>query len=107
MGCWKVDPIRNADGEIDSEERPNPRRRAAGVFVLRYYRLLNLEQCELPQPVLDKLPKIATHQHDAEAAGGDYRRSAHPPETQYAGSKAIDRPITRHLASIRAFTSST
>jgi len=22
MGCWKVDPIRNADGEIDSEERP-------------------------------------------------------------------------------------
>jgi antirestriction protein ArdC len=59
---WKVDQIANAGTETgaESDETDEGRRR----FVLRYYRLFNLEQCELPQAVLDKLPKIETHQHD-------------------------------------------
>lgn len=60
---WKVDQIPNVHGDTDSEKDDadeKPRRR----FVLKYYRLFNLEQCELPQTVLDKLPKSQTHQHD-------------------------------------------
>jgi hypothetical protein len=53
---WKVDQAPAADGETNSEERDadeKGRRR----FVLKFYRIFNLEQCELPPAVLDKLPK--------------------------------------------------
>ena len=33
-------------------------------FLLRYYRAFNLEQCDLPQGVIDKLPKVETYEHD-------------------------------------------
>ena len=94
---WKVDQIPNAAGESDSKEHKaeeKTRRR----FVLRYYRLFNLEQCELPQAVLDKLPKIATHQHDPiEAAERIIAGMPNPPEIQYAGSKAFYSPITDRI----------
>jgi antirestriction protein ArdC len=59
---WKADRIA-ADAEIepDSEQdKTEPGRR----FVLRYFRVWNLEQCELPQAVHDRLSKIETYQHD-------------------------------------------
>jgi antirestriction protein ArdC len=94
---WKVDQFPNADNESDSEEQEadeKTRRR----FVLRYYRLFNLEQCELPQAVLDKLPKVETHQHDPiEAAERIIAGMPNPPEIQYAGSKAFYSPITDRI----------
>jgi antirestriction protein ArdC len=56
---WKVDQIANPEAESDEADGKSRRR-----FVLRYYRVFNLEQCELPQAVLDKLSKIETHQHN-------------------------------------------
>jgi antirestriction protein ArdC len=94
---WKIDPIPNADSESDSEEHEaddKTRRR----FVLRNYRLFNLEQCELPQAVLDKLPKIETHQHDPiEAAERIIAGMPNPPEIQYVGSKAFYNTITDRI----------
>jgi len=94
---WKVDQIPNAETESDTEndEADEKSRRR---FVLRYYRLFNLEQCELPQAVLDKLPKIETHQHDPiEAAERIVAGMPNPPEIQYAGSKAFYSPITDRI----------
>ena len=72
----------------------NTRRR----FLLRYYRAFNLEQCELPQAVLDKLPKIETHEHDPiKAAERIIAGMPNPPEIHYAGSKAFYNPITDRI----------
>jgi antirestriction protein ArdC len=94
---WKVDQIADAETEADPENdeaQEKSRRR----FVLRYYRLFNLEQCELPQTVLDKLPKIETHQHDPiEAAERIIAGMPNPPEIQYAGSKAFYSPIADRI----------
>jgi antirestriction protein ArdC len=94
---WKVDQIANTGTETgaESDETDEKSRRR---FVLRYYRLFNLEQCELPQAVLDKLPKIETHQHDPiEAAERIIAGMPNPPEIQYAGSKAFYSPITDRI----------
>ena len=94
---WKVDQIANAETETgpDSDEADEKTRRR---FVLRYYRVFNLEQCELPQAVLDKLPKIETHQHDPiEAAERIIAGMPNPPEIQYAGSKAFYSPTTDRI----------
>src|SRR6202521_3114395 len=67
-------------------------------FVLRYYRVFNLEQCELPPSVLDKLPKVETHEHDPiEAAERIIAAMPNPPEIQYAGSKAFYSSITDRI----------
>ena len=54
---WKVDAIAGAETKTDADtdegdEKSRPR------FVLRYYRVFNLEQCELPEAVLGKLPRL-------------------------------------------------
>src|SRR5208283_5842611 len=73
---------------------PKARRR----FLLRYYRVWNLEQCQLPQTVLAKLPKIETHDHDPiEAAERIIAGMPNPPEIQYGGSKAFYSPITDRI----------
>ena len=73
---WKVEDLKQSSEDLDTEESKEKNRRR---FLLRYYRLFNLEQCELPQAVLDKLPKIETHEHDPiEAARADHRRHAEP-----------------------------
>jgi antirestriction protein ArdC len=67
-------------------------------FLLRYYRLFNLEQCELSQSVLDKLPKIEIHEHDPiEAAEKIIAGMPSPPEIQYAGSKAFYSSMTDRI----------
>ena len=92
---WKVEDATQNTEDLDTAESDEKARRR---FVLRYYRLFNLEQCELPQAVLDKLPKIETHQHDPiEAAERIISGMPNPPEIQYAGSKAFYSPITDRI----------
>jgi antirestriction protein ArdC len=87
---WKVDQIVNAEADPKNDEADEKSRRR---FVLKYYRLFNLEQCELPQVVLDKLPKIETHQHDPiEACEKILTKMPNPPEVVHAGDKAFYSP---------------
>jgi antirestriction protein ArdC len=88
---WKVDDPKQHGEDLDTEQN---RRR----FVLRYYRLFNLEQCELPQSVLDKLPKMETHQHDPiEAVEKIIAGMPNPPEIVRGGSKAYYSPLTDRI----------
>src|SRR6202162_775248 len=92
---WKVDDTKQSTGDLDNGETDGKTRRR---FLLRYYRVFNLEQCELPQAVLDKLPKIETHEHDPiEAADKIIAGMPNPPEIQYAGSKAFYSSVTDRI----------
>ncbi len=81
---WKIDerPDNEATNAADAETRRR--------FLLRYYRVFNVEQCDLPQAVLGKVPKLETHEHDpideAERIIADMPQR---PEVQTAGSKAF------------------
>src|SRR5947209_1259398 len=67
-------------------------------FLLRYYRLFNLEQCELPQTVLDKLPKTEAHEHDPiDTAERIIADMPNRPEIQYTGSKAFYNSLTDRI----------
>jgi antirestriction protein ArdC len=89
---WKIDDVKQSTEGLDNEETGGKTRRR---FLLRYYRVWNLEQCELPQGVLDKLPKIETHEHDPiEAAERIIADMPNRPEIQYTGSKAFYSSIT-------------
>ena len=48
---WKVDDTKQSTEDLDNEETDGKARQR---FLLSYYRVWNLEQCELPQVVLDK-----------------------------------------------------
>jgi antirestriction protein ArdC len=104
---WKINYPEKTEAEPDAEKLEageKTRRR----FVLRFYRVWNAEQCDLPQAVFDKLPNIETHQHDPiEAAERIIREMPNPPEIQYAGSKAFYSPLTDRitLPSPELFTS--
>jgi antirestriction protein ArdC len=91
---WKVEDLISEPSEAtDAESDEDCRRR----FVLRYYRVWNVEQCELPEKAL-KLPRIATHEHDPiEAAEGIIATMPNPPEIQHAGSKAFYSPIADRI----------
>jgi len=92
---WKVEDLKQSGEDLDAEESNEKNRRR---FLLRYYRVFNLEQCELPQAVLDKLPKIETHEHDPiEAAERIIAAMPNPPEIQYAGSKAFYSSVTDRI----------
>ncbi len=84
---WKVED-RRAETEPTSEaETDNESRRR---FVLRYYRVWNVEQCELTERALEKLPKIETHQHDSiEAVERIIAGMPNPPAIEHAGTKAF------------------
>jgi antirestriction protein ArdC len=57
--------------------------------------VFNLEQCDLPQAVTDKLPRIETHQHDPiEAVEKIIAEMPNPPEIVRAGSQAFYSPLT-------------
>ncbi len=84
---WKVDDVKQRTEDLDTEESEESTRRR---FLLRFYRVFNVEQCELPQAVIDKLPKIETHRYDPiEAAERIIAEMPNPPEIQNAGSKAF------------------
>lgn len=87
---WKVDKAPGGDEPGQEESGPKPTRR----LLLRYYRLFNVEQCELPPAVLDRLPKIETHEHDPiEVAERIVAEMPNPPEIQRGGAKAFYSPI--------------
>jgi len=94
---WKVEDLKQSSEGLNTEETDEKNRRRR--FVLRYYRVFNLEQCELPQSVLDKLPKIDTHQHDPiEAVERIIAGIPNPPEIVRGGSKAFYSPLTDRIA---------
>ena len=47
---WKVEDLDQKAEDLDADGSDEKTRRR---FLLRYYRVFNLEQCELPQGVLD------------------------------------------------------
>jgi antirestriction protein ArdC len=57
---WKIEDQNREEAITDSGETDTQSRRR---FVLRYYRVFNSDQCDLPQAVLDRLPKIERRQH--------------------------------------------
>jgi antirestriction protein ArdC len=84
---WRVDEAANGDVESDLGQEDDERNRRH--FILRFYRVWNMEQCSLPQAVLDRLPKIETYHHDQiEAAERIIANMPNPPEIEFAGSKA-------------------
>ena len=89
---WKLDSGKHSTDDLGTEQsEEKPRRR----FLLRYYRVFNVEQCELPQTVLDKLPKLETHRHDPiEAMEKIIAGMPNPPEIVRAGTKAFYSPLT-------------
>jgi len=92
---WKVEGSGPFVEALDHDETNEKSRRR---FLLRYYRIFNVEQCELPQAVLDKLPKIEKHEHDPiEAAEKIVAGMPNPPEIQYAGSKAFYSSTTDRI----------
>jgi antirestriction protein ArdC len=81
---WKVDQREDQQEQEPGDEETQRR------FLLRYYRVFNLEQCDLPQGVLDKLPQVETHDHDAIAAAElIVANMPQRPELETAGSKAF------------------
>jgi antirestriction protein ArdC len=90
---WKVDEARdNADDANECDEKARRR------FLLRYYRVWNLEQCELPAKVLETLPTIETHQHDPiQAAERIIAGMPNPPEIHYGGSQAFYSSLTDRI----------
>ena len=92
---WKVDAVKQSTEELESDESKEKNRRR---FLLRFYRVFNLEQCELPHAVLEKLPKIGTHEHDPiEAAERIIAGMPNPPEIVRGGSKAFYSSITDRI----------
>ena len=92
---WKIEDTKASPEDLDAEETEKKTRRR---FLLRFYRVWNLEQCELPQAVLDKLPKMETHQHDPiEAVEKIIAGMPNPPEIARGGSKAYYSPLTDRI----------
>jgi antirestriction protein ArdC len=91
---WKVEHGKEQEDESEADaetidEGEKSRRR----FVLRFYRVYNLEQCELPATFIEKLPKIETYQHDPiEAAERIIANMPNPPAIEYGGTKAFYSP---------------
>jgi antirestriction protein ArdC len=80
----------SVDLDPDENDERNCRR-----FLLRHYRVFNQEQCELPQAILDKLPKIETHDHSPISACAEIIGCMpKAPEIQHSGSKAFYSAVT-------------
>ncbi|MGO9606568.1 MAG: ArdC family protein [Candidatus Binataceae bacterium] len=91
---WKVEDRRGDAQEGDATSDEECRRR----FVLRYYRVWNVEQCELPEPVLEKLPRIETHEHDPiEAVERIVAGMPNPPAIEHGGTKAFYSSTTDRI----------
>jgi len=92
---WKVEGVDEADRDTPNIEGNETARRR---LLLRFYRVWNLEQCALPQAVLDKLPTIERHQHDPiEAAEKIIAGMPNRPRIRYEGSKAYYNSVTDQI----------
>jgi antirestriction protein ArdC len=92
---WKVEDRRAKSEETSEAETDEGGRRR---FVLRYYRVWSLEQCELPEKALEKLPKLETHEHDPiEAVDRIVSGMPNAPAIEHAGSKAFYSSMTDRI----------
>lgn len=88
---WKISDRSQDETPLDPAEESQPRRR----FILRYYLVWNVAQCELPQRVLDTLPKVETHQHNPiEVAEHLIAGMPHAPKIEHTGAKAFYSPAS-------------
>ena len=84
---WKVED-RQDDGQRQTDANSDEDRRRR--FVLRYYRVWNVEQCELPEIALAELPKIETcEHHPIEAVEHIVFAMQNAPAVEHAGTKAF------------------
>ena len=102
---WKVEDRKQRCEDLDPNDvdEKKPRR-----FLLKYFRVFNLEQCELPQSVVDKLPQIETREHVAiDACSEIIGCMPNAPEIEHGGSRAFYSSVTDHVTLPRAelFTS--
>ncbi len=89
---WIIEDLKQCGDNEENEDSIGRR------FLLKYYRVFNFEQCDMPQAVLDKLPKIEMHHHDPiEAVEKIIAGMADPPEIVRGGSKAYYSPITDRI----------
>jgi antirestriction protein ArdC len=85
---WKIGQKEGSPQELGDEET---HRR----FLLRYYRVFNIEQCDLPQGLMDKLPKVETHEHDPiDEAESIVANMPQRPALETAGAKAFYNLLT-------------
>ena len=89
---WKVDRVPKEE-EAEQGDTENKH-----IFLLRYYRVFNSEQCDFPQSILDKLPEAETHHHDP-IASAEAIIAAMPnhPEIITGGSKAFYSSLTDRI----------
>jgi antirestriction protein ArdC len=84
---WKIEDSPKNTEPLDSDEtshKNHPR------FLLRYFRVFNLEQRELPQAVMTRIPKVETYDHEPIAACAELMGCmTSAPEIVHAGSKAF------------------
>jgi antirestriction protein ArdC len=86
---WKIEDL-NQRGDNEEKDESNGRR-----FLLRHYRIFNLEQCDMPQSVVEKLPKVEPHELVPISACGEIIGCMpNAPEIQHAGSKAFYSAFT-------------
>jgi antirestriction protein ArdC len=84
---WKVED-RQDDGQRQTDANSDEDRRRR--FVLRYYRVWNVEQCDLPAVALAELPRIETREHDPiEAIEQIAFAMPNAPALEHAGTKAF------------------
>jgi antirestriction protein ArdC len=92
---WKVEGMDEAKRDTSNIEGNETAHRR---LLLKFYRVWNLEQCALPQAVLDKLPTIEMHQHDPiEAADKIIAEMPNRPAIRYEGSKAYYNSVTDQI----------
>src|SRR5713101_734734 len=99
---WKVEDGHGRDQAQDEShaELDEPCRRR---FVLRCYRVWNVEQCELLEKALEKLPRVERHEHDPiEAVERIVAAMPNAPTIEHAGSKAFYSNITDHRSNYDA-----
>jgi antirestriction protein ArdC len=83
----------NEPTDLDTQEMEQERR-----FLLRSYRVWNVEQCDLSQKVLDKLPRAEVHEHSSiEASEQIVAAMPMHPEIVRAGSKAFYNPVNDRI----------
>jgi antirestriction protein ArdC len=89
---WKFE---NANSEAEGLDEQETNKRTNRRILLRYYRVWNVEQCELPQAARDKLPTIEAHARDSiEAVERMIAGMPDRPEILHGGSKAFYSPTT-------------
>lgn len=93
---WKSDKTKQSTEELDNDAtHKDTNEKTRRRFLLRYYLVFNLEQCELPQRVLDNLPKVEIREHSPISACAEIIGCMpNAPEIQHAGSKAFYSALT-------------